>query len=160
MQHNQGLQRSDYRIEYITTCTSHPRLVANRVGPDQTLYPAAPDLGPHCPPRPVCPNRTDPCHAMHTLQRNQDLQCSEYIIKYITTCKHFTSQMSSRMVLDQTFPTASDLGPHYSPRPGHAMHSRQHNQGLHCPKYRLKYITTCKNFTFQMSNKQNTLYIL
>ena len=75
---------------------SHPRLVVNRVDPDQTPYPTAPDLGPHWLPRPVCPNRTDPCHAMHTLQHNQDLNCSEYKIKYITTCKHFTSQMSSK----------------------------------------------------------------
>ena len=41
-------------------------------------YPAAPNLEPHCPPRSICPTRTDACHAMHTLQHNQDLHCSEY----------------------------------------------------------------------------------
>ena len=83
-------------IEYLLLAyTSDPRLVAKRVDPNQTSYPAAPDLGPHRPPRPFCPNRTDPCHAMHSLQHNQDLHCSEYRIKHITTYKHFTSQMSS-----------------------------------------------------------------
>ena len=67
MQHNQGLQRSDYRIKYITT--SHPRLVAKRVDQNQTPYLTVPDLGPYCPPTHLSKqNRPMSCHGHFAAQ--------------------------------------------------------------------------------------------
>ena len=51
-------------------------------------------------------------------------------------CKHFTPQISSKQggPWSDAVYSAFDLGQHCGPSPGHAMHCRQHNQGVHCSK--------------------------
>ena len=76
MQHNQGLQRSDCRINYITTCIYF------------TSQTSSEQRGPRSDALSRSARSTLPAKAGLS---KQVLHCSEYRIKHITICKHFTS---------------------------------------------------------------------